>query len=70
LTKGLLKSATLFDVYRPQQASTSMQLGEKSLAVRLVLTSDTATLTEEEIEATVQAVLANLQLQLQARLRA
>ena len=70
LTKGLLKSATLFDVYRPQQASSSMQLGEKSLAVRLVLTSDTATLTEEEIEAAVQAVLANLQLELQARLRA
>ncbi len=69
LTKGRLKSATLFDVYRPQQASSSMQLGEKSLAVRLVLTSDTATLTEEEIEAAVQAVLANLQLELQARLR-
>ncbi len=69
-TKGRLKSATLFDVYRPQQASSSMQLGEKSLAVRLVLTSDTATLTEEEIEAAVQAVLANLQLELQARLRA
>ncbi len=28
-TQGLLKGATLFDVYRPQQASASMQLGEK-----------------------------------------
>jgi phenylalanyl-tRNA synthetase beta chain len=69
-TQGLLKGATLFDVYRPQQASASMQMGEKSLAVRLVLSSDAATLTDEEIEAAVQAVLANLQGQVGARLRA
>jgi phenylalanyl-tRNA synthetase beta chain len=69
-TQGLLKGATLFDVYRPQQAGASMQMGEKSLAVRLVLSSDAATLTDEEIEAAVQAVLANLQGQLGARLRA
>ena len=69
-TKGLLKDATLFDVYRPQQAAGGLMLGEKSLAVRLVLSSDTATLTDEDIEATVRAVLANLQSQLQARLRA
>ena len=72
-TKGLLKGATLFDVYRPQLAHvtpTSMQMGEKSLAVRLVLSSTAATLTDGDIEAAVQAVLANLQAQLQARLRA
>ncbi len=69
-TQGLLKSAALFDVYRPQQANSSMQMGEKSLAVRLVLSSDVATLTDESIETTVQAVLASLQSQLQARLRA
>lgn len=69
-TRGLLKGATLFDVYRPQQASAGMHLGEKSLAVRLVLSSDAATLTDDDIEAAVQAVLANLQQQLQARLRA
>ena len=69
-TQGLLKGATLFDVYRPQQANASMQLGEKSLAVRLVLSSDLATLTDEAIEAAVQAVLASLQSQLQVRLRA
>jgi hypothetical protein len=39
-TQGLLRDATLFDVYKPQQASASMQLGEKSLAVRLTLSSD------------------------------
>jgi phenylalanyl-tRNA synthetase beta chain len=69
-TQGLLKSATLFDVYKPQQGNTAMQLGEKSLAVRLVLGSDDATLTDEQIEAVTQAVLASLQLRLQARLRA
>ncbi|ABM38150.1 phenylalanine--tRNA ligase subunit beta [Polaromonas naphthalenivorans] len=69
-TQGLLKGATLFDVYRPQQANASMQLGEKSLAIRLVLSSDLATLTDEAIEAAVQAVLASLQRQLQVRLRA
>jgi phenylalanyl-tRNA synthetase beta chain len=69
-TQGLLKAATLFDVYRPQQASAGMQLGEKSLAVRLVLSSDAGTLTDDDIETAVQAVLASLQSQLQARLRA
>ena len=68
-TQGLLKSAVLFDVYRPQQGNTSMQPGEKSLAVRLVLSSETATLTEEIIETVVQAVLSALQQRLQARQR-
>jgi phenylalanyl-tRNA synthetase beta chain len=67
---GLLKSATLFDVYRPQQGNTAMQLGEKSLAVRLVLGGGDATLTDEQIEAVTQAVLASLQARVQARLRA
>ena len=72
-THGLLKGATLFDVYRPQLAASgtsSVGAGEKSLAVRLVLSSDLVTLTDEAIESAVQAVLSNLQLQLQARLRA
>ena len=68
-TNGLLKSAALFDVYRPQQSTTTIQAGEKSLAVRLVLSSETATLTEDVIEAAVQAVLTALQQQLGARLR-
>jgi len=65
----LLRSATLFDVYRPQQASASMQLGEKSLAVRLVLSSDEATLTDDQIDAAVMAVVDRLQTALGARLR-
>jgi len=69
-THSLLKSATLFDVYRPQHASSSMQTGEKSLAVRLVLSNNILTLTEQSIDAAVQEVLANLKLRLQARQRA
>ncbi len=69
-TRGMLRRATLFDVYRPQQASAGMQLGEKSLAVRLVLSSDDATLADEAIDVVIQAVLASLQSQLRARLRA
>ncbi len=68
-TNGLSRSATLFDVYRPQAANTSMAAGEKSLAVRLVLTSDTATLTEDAIETAVRAVIMKLQNELHARLR-
>jgi phenylalanyl-tRNA synthetase beta chain len=71
-TKGLLRHAILFDVYRakPGAASAGLAEGEKSLAVRLTLNSDEATLTEEQIEASVQAVLATLQKQVGARLRA
>ena len=69
-TQGLLKAAKLFDVYRPQQGNAAMQLGEKSFAVRLVLSSDTTTLTDEAIEEAVQSVLASLASQLEARLRA
>ncbi|RYX91398.1 MAG: phenylalanine--tRNA ligase subunit beta [Comamonadaceae bacterium] len=66
---GLLRSATLFDVYRPQAGSTWLQPGEKSLAVRLVLSSDAATLTDEAIDSAVQAIIASLQARVKARLR-
>ena len=76
-TQGLLRGATLFDVYRPKavkpgEANPSAWLaeGEKSLAVRLTLNSDEGTLTEAQIEASVQAVLGQLAKDLGARLRA
>ena len=69
-TQGFLKGATLFDIYRPQHANPTLQLGEKSLAVRLVLSSDVATLTDELIEAAVQEILAKLRTRCKARLRA
>jgi phenylalanyl-tRNA synthetase beta chain len=66
-----LRDAVLFDVYRPKkQADTgSLASDEKSLAVRLVLNRDDATLTEEQIETTVRAVLDALQQRVAARLR-
>jgi phenylalanyl-tRNA synthetase beta chain len=69
-TQGLLQDALLFDVYRPKEAGAGMEQGEKSLAVRLTLASHAATLTDEQIEAAVAAVLAQLQTDVGARLRA
>jgi phenylalanyl-tRNA synthetase beta chain len=73
---GLLRSAVLFDVYRPKplragEESTGGGLaqGEKSLAVRLTLSRDEATLTDTEIDAAVQAVVAQLAQRTGARLR-
>jgi phenylalanyl-tRNA synthetase beta chain len=73
---GLLRNALLFDVYRPKpqkgsdEVSGGLAAGEKSLAVRLTLNSADASLTEVQIEAAVQAVVAQLVQHLGARLRA
>jgi phenylalanyl-tRNA synthetase beta chain len=69
-TQGLLRHAVLFDVYRPKADNAAMALNEKSLAVRLTLNSDEATLNEPQIEGVVKAVLDELTAQLAARLRA
>jgi phenylalanyl-tRNA synthetase beta chain len=69
-TKGLLQDALLFDVFRAKEASANMALDEKSLAIRLTLQGVDATLTDEQIEAAVAAVLASLQTALGAHLRA
>ncbi|MDB5891972.1 MAG: phenylalanyl-tRNA synthetase beta subunit [Polaromonas sp.] len=71
-TGGLLKSATLFDVYRPSAVApgASIRPDEKSLAVRLVFASDSSSLTDELVDPAVQSVLTNLQVKLDARLRA
>jgi phenylalanyl-tRNA synthetase beta chain len=69
-TQGLLRDALLFDVYRPKQAVAGLSEGEKSLAVRLTLNSDDATLTDAQIDAAMQAVLAQLASDVGARLRA
>jgi len=66
---GALKRAVLFDVYRPKQASAGLALGEKSLAIRLTLGADDATMTEAQIDLLVQSVLAQLTSQVAARLR-
>jgi phenylalanyl-tRNA synthetase beta chain len=66
----LLRSARLFDVFKPAAgASTDLQANERSLAVRLELLDDEATLTDERIEATVARIVAAAASQLGARLR-
>ena len=73
-TSGLLRDATLFDVYRPKPAKDPdgevVASLEKSLAVRLKLYSDDVTLNEDQIEASVQSVMGSLVSTLGARLRA
>jgi phenylalanyl-tRNA synthetase beta chain len=66
---GLVKSATLFDVYKPSAASADMAPGERSMAVRLDLLDDAATLTDERIDAAVAAAVARAGLAQGARLR-
>lgn len=67
---GLVRSARLFDLYKPKSAQAGMAADERSLAVRLELRDDDETLTEERIDAALRATLARLQDQLGARLRA
>ena len=68
-TQGLLREALLFDVYKPKQATAGMAANEKSLAVRLTLASSEATLTDEQIDAAVAAVVDRIAGQLGGRLR-
>jgi phenylalanyl-tRNA synthetase beta chain len=57
-TMGILREATLFDVYRPKALEQLSGANlDKSLAVRLKLNSDETTLTEEQIETAVQSIL-------------
>jgi phenylalanyl-tRNA synthetase beta chain len=66
---GLLQSALLFDVYKPKQALPGINANEKSLAVRLTLASPDATLTDEQIDAAVKAVVDRIAARLGGRLR-
>ncbi|KQW52163.1 MULTISPECIES: phenylalanine--tRNA ligase subunit beta [unclassified Roseateles] len=67
---ALLRSAKLFDVFKPAVGSTTdLQADERSLAVRLELLDDEATLTDERIEAAVAAIVAAASNQVGARLR-
>ncbi len=67
---ALLRSAKLFDVFKPAAgSSTDLQADERSLAVRLELLDDEATLTDERIDAAVTTIVAATAQQLGARLR-
>jgi phenylalanyl-tRNA synthetase beta chain len=67
---ALIRSATVFDVYKPAQPVAGIGSGEKSLAVRLELLDAEATLTDDRIAATVTAALERVQAAFGARLRA
>jgi phenylalanyl-tRNA synthetase beta chain len=69
-SEGLVREVTLFDIYRPAAATADMAAGERSLAVRLELRSDEATLTEPRIEELVAAALARAAARCGVRLRA
>jgi len=68
-TGGLLRDALLFDVYKPKQSAPGLAAHEKSLAVRLTLASGEATLTDEQIDAAVRAVVESIAGRLGGRLR-
>jgi len=70
---GLLRDASVFDIYRPKVSKDAnvapSATQEKSMAVRLTLNSEEATLTEDQIDTVVQAVLSSLVATLGARQR-
>jgi phenylalanyl-tRNA synthetase beta chain len=70
----VLKETLLFDIYKPApsaqpQATVGLQAGEKSMAIRLKLQAQDQTLTEDQIEGVVRAVIQQLETQTGARLR-
>ena len=65
---GLVRRATLFDLYRPS-GSGDVAPGEHSMAVRLELMDDAATLTDERIEAALRAARERARERVGARLR-
>jgi phenylalanyl-tRNA synthetase beta chain len=67
--EALVRSARLFDVFKPAQPTAELQAGERSLAVRLELLDDENTLTDERIEQAVAKVVTQLGERLGARLR-
>jgi phenylalanyl-tRNA synthetase beta chain len=67
---GLVRSATLFDVFKPTGAASGLLAGERSLAVRLELLDQNSTLTDDRIEAALAAAVARAATSLGARLRA
>ena len=67
---GLVRSAQLFDLYKPKAGSAGWAVGERSMAVRLELRDDDATLTDERIDRALAEALARVTTRLGARLRA
>jgi phenylalanyl-tRNA synthetase beta chain len=67
---GLIRSATLFDIYRPAAGAAGFAEGERSMAVRLELLAFDSTLTEVQIQSVVDDAVMRAQTAHGARLRA
>jgi phenylalanyl-tRNA synthetase beta chain len=67
---GLVRTATLFDIYEPKTPVPGIGDDERSLALRLEIRDDERTLTDKRIDGVVAAVLATLNARLGVRLRA
>jgi phenylalanyl-tRNA synthetase beta chain len=67
---GLVRSAQLFDLYKPKAAGGGIAAHERSMAVRLELRDDAATLTDERVDTVMAQLQARLHERLGARLRA
>lgn len=66
---GLIRSVTLFDIYKPAAPVAGVAPGERSLALRLELLDFDSTLTEDRIEGAVAAAVARAEKDFGARLR-
>ena len=66
---GCLLDAVLFDIYRPKAETPAMALTEKSCAVRLSFQNPAATLTDPQLDAATQAIVAHVARTLGGRLR-
>ena len=63
--KKLLRNVSLFDVYEGK----NLEEGKKSYAISIILQDDEKTLQDKQIDATMNKIIANLQKQLDAKLR-
>jgi phenylalanyl-tRNA synthetase beta chain len=65
----LVRSAALFDIYKPAKPTPEIGEGERSMAVRVELLDNDSTLTDERIDAVIAQVVTTLKDQFNARLR-
>ena len=65
----LVRNVTLFDLYKPTVNGSGLEVGERSLAVRLELLDDAETLTEARIDAAVASAMMRARDAAGARLR-
>ena len=66
---GLVRHAQLFDIYKPKAPTADIAADERSMAVRVELLDDSATLTDERVDTVVAGIVERLGSRLQARLR-